>query len=148
MATRTDRELETRDATKRKQHWVRPGILPTPNPRDGWEHHWVRVAMQGQDDAPNISSRLREGWVPCKAEDYPEIPITFVENRHFKDNIVFGGLMLCRAPVEMVEERNAFYRKQSEAQMRTVDETLMRENNPKMPLFAEKSSKVTFGKGN
>jgi len=70
-----------------------------------------------------------------------------IENDRFKDNVVMGGLMLCKAPKELVEERNAFYKDTNEAQIRSVDNNLMRESDPRMPMFNERSSKVTFGKG-
>jgi hypothetical protein len=60
---------------------------------------------------------------------------------------VIGGLMLCKTPVEFVEERNAFYRDQASAQITSVDNNLMRENDPRMPLFKERKTQVTFGKG-
>jgi len=95
----------------------------------------------------NVSSKLREGWEPVKASDHPEITLVTIENDRFKDNVVIGGLMLCKAPKEMVEERNAYYQEQAENQMSSVDNNLMRENDPRMPLFNDRKSKVTFGKG-
>jgi hypothetical protein len=47
----------------------------------------------------------------------------------------------------MVDERNAYYNQQSQSQMASVDNNLMRENDPRMPLFNDRKSKVTFGKG-
>jgi hypothetical protein len=73
--------------------------------------------------------------------------MTGVENERFKDNIVMGGLLLCKAPIELVEERNAYYREQAKGQMTSVDNSLMRENDPRMPLFNDRKSTVTFGKG-
>jgi len=105
------------------------------------------VSTQGQVDATNVSSKLREGWEPVKATDHPEITIVAIEQERFKDNIVIGGLMLCKAPKEMIEERNAYYNDQAQAQMTSVDNSLMRENDPRMPLFNERKTKVTFGKG-
>ena len=144
---RKDRELETRERTVRKKAWTRPEVLPSPNPEPGYDFHWVRVSTQGQVDATNVSSKLREGWEPVKAADYPEITIVAIEQERFKDNVVIGGLMLCKAPKEMVEERNAYYNDQAQAQMTSVDNSLMRENDPRMPLFNERKTKVTFGKG-
>ena len=95
----------------------------------------------------NVSSKLREGWTAVKASDHPEITLVTIENDRFKDNVVIGGLMLCKAPVEMVDERNAYYNQQSESQMSSVDNNLMRENDPRMPLFNDRKTKVTFGKG-
>ena len=142
-----DRELDTREKKTRKQAWKRPELLPAPTPQAGWTFHWVRVSTNGQPDPTNVSAKLREGWEPCKASDHPEIELVSIENDRFKDNIVMGGLMLCKAPKELVEERNAYYKESSEAQIRSVDNNLMRESDPRMPMFNERSSKVTFGKG-
>jgi hypothetical protein len=144
---RISRDLDTREQTTRKRSWQRPEVLPSPNAESGYTFHWVRVSTQGQVDATNVSSKLREGWEPVKATDHPEITMVTIENERFKDNVVIGGLMLCKAPTELVEERNAYYQQQSESQIRSVDNNLMRENDPRMPLFNERKTKVTFGKG-
>jgi hypothetical protein len=127
--------------------WQRPELLPSPNPEEGYEYHWVRVSTQGQVDATNVSSKLREGWEPVKAADHPEITMVTVENERFADNVVIGGLMLCKAPKELVEERNEYYDTQTKSQMHSVDNNFMRENDPRMPLFNERKTKVTFGNG-
>jgi hypothetical protein len=144
---RLDRELETREKTARKTAWKRPEVLPSPTPQEGYKYRWIRVSTQGNVDATNVSSKLREGWTAVKASDHPEITMVATENERFKDNVLIGGLMLCKAPVEMVDERNAHYKQQSEAQINSVDNNLMRESDPRMPIFNERKSKVTFGKG-
>ena len=131
---RIDRELETRERTVRKRSWQRPEVLPSPNPEAGYDYHWVRVSTQGQVDATNVSSKLREGWEPVKATDHPEIIMVAIEQERFKDNVVIGGLMLCKAPKELVEERNQYYAAQASAQMNSVDNNLMRENDPRAPV--------------
>ena len=103
--------------------------------------------MQGQTDATNVSSKLREGWEPVRAEDHPEITMATIESEKFADNVVIGGLMLCKAPEELVEERTEHYEQQTASQMLSVDNNLMRENDPRMPLFNERKTKVTFGNG-
>jgi hypothetical protein len=144
---RLDRNLETRERTQRKRAWRRPEVLPTPNPEPGFAFHWVRVSTQGQADPTNVSSKIREGWEPVRAADHPEIFLSGVENERFKDNVVIGGLLLCKAPEELVSERNQYYQDQTNAQIRAVDNNLMRENDPRMPIFNERKSTVTFGKG-
>jgi hypothetical protein len=144
---RINRELETREKAVRKRTWQRPEVLPSPTPEDGYDFHWVRVSTQGQVDATNVSSKLREGWEPVKAADHPEITMVTVENERFADNVVIGGLMLCKAPKELVEERNDYYSTQTKSQMHSVDNNFMRENDPRMPLFNERKTKVTFGNG-
>jgi hypothetical protein len=144
---RINRELETREKTVRKRTWQRPEVLPSPTPEDGYDFHWVRISTQGQVDATNVSSKLREGWEPVKAVDHPEITMVTVENERFADNVVIGGLMLCKAPKELVAERNDYYGTQTKSQMHSVDNNFMRENDPRMPLFNERKTKVTFGNG-
>ena len=143
---RLDRDLEKRERTQRKSAWRRPEVLPTPNPEAGYTFHWVRVSTRGQADAINVSSKLREGWEPVRAVDHPEIFLSSIENERFKDNVVIGGLLLCKAPVELVKERNEYYTNQTRSQMIAVDQNLMRENDPRMPLFTEKRSEVSFNK--
>jgi hypothetical protein len=145
--SRTPRELQTREKSTRKRAWQRPEVLPMPLPQDGYEFRWVRVSTLGSADAPNVSSSFREGWEPCKAADHPEIELVTVETDRYKDNIVIGGLMLCKAPVEMLEERSEFYQTQADQQMRSVDNNFMRENDHRMPLFKDRKTTVTFGKG-
>lgn len=145
---RLNRENETREKTARKRAWVRPETLPTPKPEDGYDFHWVRVSMRGEADHMNISLKLQEGWEPVKASDHPEIYVGHVENERFKDNIIIGGLMLCKAPKELVEDRNAAYLEEFKNQMHSVDNNLMRENDPRMPMFNNRRSSVTFGRGN
>ena len=144
---RLGRELETQEKTTRKKAWTRPEMLPSPNPEPGYIFHWVRISTLGQVDSTNVSSKYREGWEPCKAENNPEITLVTVENERFAENLVIGGLMLCKAPVELVEERSSHYQQQTDAQMHSVDNSLMRENDPRMPLFNHRQTKVTFGNG-
>ena len=144
---RLDRELETRAKTVSKAAWTRPEVLPSPHPEQGYAFRWIRVSTQGNIDATNVSSKIREGWEPVKATDHPEITLVAIENERFKDNVVIGGLLLCKAPTEMVEQRTDYFNQQSKAQLNSVDNNLMRENDPRMPLFSERKSKVTFGKG-
>ena len=144
---RIDRDLTTREKGSRKKAWQRPETLPSPNPEDGYVYRWIRTSTQGQVDAPKVSSKLREGWEPVKANVHPEITMVAVENERFADNIVLGGLLLCKAPQELIDESTAHYNTQTQNQIRSVDNNLMRENDPRMPLFNERKSKVTFGKG-
>ena len=148
MATnRLDREHTTREKSIRKKHWNRAEVLPSPDDQDGYTFRWVRVSTQGQIDATNVSSKLREGWEPVKSVDHPEITMVNVENERFAENVVMGGLMLCKAPKEMVEERTEHYDAQTQSQMQSVDNNLMRENDPRMPMFNERKTSVSFGKG-
>ncbi len=144
---RIKRDSENRETKTRKRSWERPEVLPTPEPEDGYAFRWVRVSMLGQVDATNVSSKLREGWEPVRAEDYPKFTVLNVEQERFADNIVQGGLLLCKVPQEIVDERTAYYEQQARNQIQSVDNNLMRENDARMPLFNERKTKVTFGNG-
>jgi hypothetical protein len=58
-----------------------------------------------------------------------------VDDVRFKDNVIIGGLMLCKAPLELVAERTEYYDNMAQSQMRSVDNNLMRENDPRMPCL-------------
>ena len=144
---RIKREQETREKTVATRQWEQPDVLPQPNPEPGYEFKWVRLSTLGETDARNISSSLREGWVPVKADDHPEIMLVTIENEKFKDNVVIGGLILCKMPEEMMEQRREHFQNITKNQMDAVDNNLMRENDPRMPIFNDRKSNVTFGKG-
>jgi len=146
-SARPSRALETREAAERPKQWMPPQLLPDPTPEEGYAYRWIRIATLGKDDATNISGKLREGWEPVKASDHPEIRLFGSSNGRFPDSVEVGGLLLCKTPVEFTQQRDAYYRQQSEAQMAAVDNTYMRENDPRMPMFKERRSEVTFGKG-
>jgi hypothetical protein len=146
---RISRELETREKVERPRSWAPPSLLPDPTPEPGYAYRWIRVSTMGQSDPRNVSAKLREGWEPVVAKAHPEVS-NFLDNdnERYKDNIVIGGLMLCKTPTELVKQRDAFYQKQADAQMQSVDNSFMRENDPRMPLFSERKSSVTFGRSN
>jgi hypothetical protein len=144
---RDKRDLTTRASTTRPTKWMPPQLLPDPTPEPGYAYRWVRISTLNKDDATNISSKLREGWEPVRAADHPEIRLFGSDDKRFPDSIQVGGLLLCKTPLEFAEQRDAYYRQQAESQMQSVDNTYMRENDPRMPMFKERSSKVTFGKG-
>ena len=144
---RTAREADTRQVMQRPEAWRPPEVLPSPDPRPGWSHRWVRTSTMGTADPSNISSKLREGYEPCKAEDYPELMMHATTEGRFKGNIEVGGLLLCRIPDEFLKQRMEYYSNQNKAQMDSVDNNFLRESDPRMPLFSEKKTKVSFGSG-
>jgi len=144
---RLDRELDSRATTYRPTSWKAPETLPMPDDRPGWKHRYIRLSTMGVADPSNISSKLREGYEPCKAEDYPELMMHATTEGRFKGNIEVGGLLLCRIPDEFLKQRMEYYSKQNKAQMDSVDNNFLRESDPRMPLFSEKKTKVSFGSG-
>jgi hypothetical protein len=150
MATeRTPRENETREEEQFRQNdsWNPASILPTPKPQDGWVFRWIRTSILGQPDNTNVSRSMREGWIPVKEEDHPELEMQSDFNSRFQGNVEVGGLLLCKAPEEKIRSRTDHFQKVAANQMESVDNNFMRENDPRMPLSApERNTRTTFGR--
>lgn len=144
---RKPREAESRELMQRPESWRPPEVLPEPNDRPGWAHRWVRISMIGASDPANISSKFREGYEPCKADEYPEMMMHATQEGRFKGNIEVGSLLLCRIPEEFIKQREAYYANMNKSQMESVDNTFMRQSDARMPLFSERKSNVTIGNG-
>ena len=148
MDDRTQRELETREHEFRPTSWAPPSILPDPKPEPGYVFRWIRTSMMNAADNTNVSKQFREGYVPCRAEDHPELMLAADPNSRFKGNIEVGGLLLCKIPQEVVRQRAVYYGNMAQQQMESVDNNLMRESDPRMPVLRpERSSRTTFGRG-
>jgi hypothetical protein len=148
MATnRITRELETRATYERPTAWAQPDLLPEPDKQAGFDYRWIRVATLNQADPRNLSAKMREGWEPVRIEEQPQFQLLVDPGSRYKDNIEIGGLLLCKTPSEFVEQRNAHYAAQAENQMVAVNNTLMRQSDPRMPIFNEGKTTVSFGKG-
>jgi hypothetical protein len=144
---RLAREMEGRETTQRKAAWAPPQTLPEPKPIAGYAFRWIRTAIMGQFDPTNTSAKLREGWEPCKAEDHPEMMLYADPTSRFKGNVEVGGLMLCKTPQEMVDQRAAWFNNQTKSQIEAVDSSYMKAGDPRMPLFSERKSATSFGRG-
>jgi hypothetical protein len=144
---RKPREIETRQQSVRPEAWKPPELLPEPDKQAGFAYRWIRVSTLNSADPRNLSAKLREGWEPVRAEEQPKFQLLIDPNSRFKDNIEIGGLLLCKTPDEFVDQRNKHYQRQAENQMDAVDSSLLRQSDPRMPLFSERKSTTTFGKG-
>ena len=144
---RIARELESRSNKERPKTWQPASTLPEPDRQPGYTYRWIRVSMLGQSDARNVSSKFREGWEPVRIEEQPQFKMLVDPNSRFKDNIEVAGLLLCKIPEEFMSQRKEYFAKKNRAQIESVDNNFMRENDPRMPLFREKQSKTSFGKG-
>ena len=148
MATnRLERELESRNLQERPKQWQQPELLPEPDKQPGYAYRWIRVATLNQSDPRNLSSKLREGWEPVRIEEQPKFQLLADPKSRFKDNIEIGGLLLCKTPKEFVKQRNEYFRQQTQAQTEAVDNSFMRQSDARMPLFNERKSTTSFGKG-
>ena len=146
---RLDRALDSRVQAHRPTYWQAPEALPMPDERPGWKHRYIRLSTLGTADPSNISSKLREGYEPCKAEEYPELMMHAAIEGRFKGGIEIGGLLLCRIPAEFMEQRAKHFEDKNKMQMDSVDNNFLRERDGRsnMALFADKKTNVTFGSG-
>jgi hypothetical protein len=144
---RKPRELEDRLQAERPKQWQQAELLPEPDKESGYAYRWIRVATLNNADPRNLSAKLREGWEPVALEEQPKFRLLADPNSRYKDNIEIGGLLLCKTPSEFVQQRNEHFAKQTNAQTDAVDNSLMRQSDPRMPLFRENKSSTSFGKG-
>ena len=142
---RKTRELDTRAVTERPKQWMQPELLPEPDKEAGYAYRWVRVATLNNPDPRNLSGKLREGWEPVRLEEQPKFQLLVDPTSRYKDNIEIGGLLLCKTPQEFVDQRNEYYSTQANAQNEAVDNNLMRQSDPRMPLFKESKSSSSKG---
>jgi len=148
MATnRKPRELENRVLTERPKQWMPPELLPEPDKEVGYKYRWIRVSLLNNADPRNISKAMREGYEPVKIEEQPKFKLLIDPNSRFSGNIEIGGLLLCKTPEEFVEQRAKYYDDLTKQQTEAVDNNLMRQSDPRMPIFKESKSSASFGKG-
>jgi hypothetical protein len=144
---RLDRELETREVVERPKQWMPADLLPEPDKQAGFAYRWIRVSTLNNADPRNLSAKMREGWEPVRIEEQPKFKLLADPTSRYKDNIEIGGLLLCKTPAEFVEQRNSHYQNVTDSQTRAIDNSFMRDNDPRMPLFNERKSTASFGKG-
>ena len=144
---RLARELETRAIVERPKQWMQPELLPEPDKQAGYRYRWIRVSTNNLADPRNLSAKLREGWEPVSIEEQPKFRLLADPNSRFKENIEVGGLLLCKTPTEFVHQRNDHFAKITQSQTDAVDNSFMRQSDARMPLFQERKSSSSFGKG-
>jgi hypothetical protein len=141
--TRTPRDLETREKNPTRYVYKPASTLPDPTPDPDYDFFWVAISIAGQEHATNLSQKRRDGWEPVKAVDHPELQV--VGNKD--GNVEIGGLLLCKAPKEMIEGRRQYYAQKAQNQMDSVDNSFMKNSDARMPLFSDRKTTVSKGGG-
>ena len=145
---RNSRSAETRDSQTRRTPCKPPSMLDAPEAPPGYQFRWIREATRGHDDKSNMSKRIREGYEPVRAEDYPDFEAPTVDSGSNKGVIGVGGLILAKVPVETAQERTEYFQDQARTAMDGVDQNFMRESDARMPIKdsdIQRTSKVAFG---
>jgi hypothetical protein len=143
--TRTSRASQTRVKEEKKKVWSPPSSLDAPPAPNGFKHRWLRAESMGFDDSSNMSAKLRSGYELVRADQYPDTDYPSVQTGKYKGVIGVGGLLLARIPDEIVESRKDYFAKQVEDKNNAIDNDLMKEQHPSMPINNDRQTRVTFG---
>tara|TARA_B100000900_G_C20504356_1_gene685178 strand:- start:672 stop:1139 length:468 start_codon:yes stop_codon:yes gene_type:complete len=143
---KTSRNLDTREKKARARGWVPPSSLDAPEPPEGFHHRWVRAEYRGQQDEKNVMGRLRSGYEPVMASEYPDrVDLPSIAEGRWKGVIGVGGLILMRCPIEVKEDRDAYFAGKTTDQNKSVENDLHKDEHPAMPIHQDRQSRVTFG---
>jgi hypothetical protein len=142
---RTSRASQTREKETHKKVWSPPSSLDAPPAPTGFKHRWIRVESMGFNDTKNLQGRLRSGYELVRADEYPDSAFPVVEDGKYLGVIGVGGLLLARVPEEIAQQRNDYYVKQGQDNVEAVDNDLMKEQHPSMPINIDRQTRVTFG---
>ena len=142
---KTSRANQTRSKSERPKVWVPPSSLDAPPAPKGFRHRWIRAESVGFDDTKNISGKLRSGWELVRADSYEGSDYPVVKDGKYAGIIGVGGLLLARIPEEIAKLRNDYFKRQTEARDEAIDNDLMREQHPSMPINIDRQTRVTFG---
>ena len=148
---RTSRNAESRDSNTRPKTWTLPSSLDAPQPPNGFSHRLIRTNVQGFEDTSNVTKKLREGWEFVKAEEIKNDPdihkYPVIKDGNYSGCIGIGGLVLARIPNEILKQRSEYFARLTSDQIRAVDNDLMKEQHPSMPINIDRQKRVTFGGG-
>ena len=142
---KTPRASQSRVSDKRPTTWTPPSSLDAPPAPDGFRHRWIRTETLGMDDTKNMSGKLRSGWELVRGDEYPEQSYATVKEGKYAGVIGVGGLVLARIPEEIAAQRDAYYKRQTQERDDAVNNDLMKEQHPSMPINTDRQSRVTFG---
>ena len=145
---KTSRASQTRSKSERPKVWVPPSSLDAPPAPDGFRHRWIRTETMGFDDTKNMSGKIRSGWELVRADEYPGTDYPSVKEGKYAGVIGVGGLVLARIPEEVAKAREEYFRRQTKDKDDAVNNDLMKEEHPSMPINQERQTRVTFGGSN
>ena len=145
----TNKKIDSRASQtkveEQKKVWTPPSSLDAPPAPDGFKHRWIRAESMGFDDSSNMSAKLRSGFELVRADEYSEIDYPTVNDGKYKGVIGVGGLLLARIPNEIVESREEYFRQQTQNRNDAIENDLMKEQHPSMPINSDRQTRVTFG---
>jgi hypothetical protein len=142
---KTTRASQSREKTKRPTTWTPPSSLDAPPAPEGFRHRWIRAETMGFDDTKNMSGKLRSGFELVRGDQYPDSEYPVLNEGKYAGVIGVGGLLLARIPEEIARSREAYFAKQTKDRDDAVNNDLMKEQHPSMPINSDRQTRVTFG---
>ena len=142
---KTSRASQTRVKEVRKQVWTPPSSLDAPPAPDGYHHRWIRAESMGFDDTKNMTGKLRSGYELVRADEYPDTDYPAIDTGKYKGVIGVGGLLLARISLELVKSRKEYFDNLTKQKDEAINNDLMKEQHPGMPIDIDRQSRVTFG---
>tara|TARA_R100000951_G_scaffold31406_1_gene26906 strand:- start:1979 stop:2449 length:471 start_codon:yes stop_codon:yes gene_type:complete len=148
---RTSRASEEKKETRLKP-WTPPSSLDAPPAPDGYVHRWIRTESMGFQDTANVSKKMREGWEFVRAEELKnsngDHAYPVIAQGNYAGLIGVAGLVLGRIPEEIVKSRAEYFKGITQDRIDAVDNDVLKEQRPEMPINIDRQSRVTFGGGN
>ena len=142
---KTSRASQTREKTAHKKVWTPPSPLDSPPAPSGFKPRWISAESMGFQDTKNVSASLREGYELVRADEYPDSQFPVIEDGKYSGVIGVGGLLLARIPEEIIKQRQEYYAAQHNEKEKALDNDLMKEEHPSMPIDIDRQTRVTFG---
>jgi len=142
---KTSRASQSRVKEERPKVWTPPSSLDAPPAPDGYRHRWIRAESMGFDDTKNMSGKVRSGWDLVRADEYPEHDYPSVNEGRYAGVIGVGGLVLARIPEELAKQREAYYNQITQDRDEALENDVLKEQHPSMPINQERQTRVTFG---
>ena len=143
--TKIDSRASQTKVKEQKKVWTPPSSLDAPPAPDGYKHRWIRAESMGFDDTSNMSAKLRSGYELVRADEYSDIDYPTIVDGKYKGVIGVGGLLLARIPDEIVKAREEYFKQQTQDRNDAIENDLMKEQHPSMPINNDRQTRVTFG---
>tara|TARA_R110002126_G_scaffold29158_11_gene96681 strand:- start:577 stop:1047 length:471 start_codon:yes stop_codon:yes gene_type:complete len=142
---KTSRVSQTRAKNEKPKVWTPPSSLDAPPAPEGFRHRWLRAESMGEDDARNISGKIRSGWEFVRADEYPDTDFPVIESGKYAGLIGVGGLVLARISEELAQSRESYFSNKTKEREEAVQNDVLKEQHPSMPINQDRQTRVTFG---
>ena len=145
---KTSRVSETRVKNEKPKVWAPPSSLDAPPAPDGFRHRWLRAESMGYDDTKNITGKIRSGWELVRSDEYPNEDYPVINSGKYAGVIGVGGLVLARISEELAKSREEYFSKKTAERNEAIENDVLKEQHPSMPINQERQTRVTFGGSN